>query len=120
MERKLRKRKTLAALATGAALVIAGGVAGGSSADPTATAAAVKKVSAGDNFFSPTKATIAVGDKVKWTNIGKVDHNVTFGTSGSGNFGSGETYVRKFNRAGKFPYTCTLHAGMSGKVKVGG
>jgi plastocyanin len=90
-------------------------------ADPQAQAAAVKKVSVGDNFFSPTKANVAPGDKVKWTNNGKVEHNVTFaGGSKSGNFGSGESYVKKFNRAGKFPYSCTIHAGMTGKVKVGG
>ena len=105
-------------LATGAALALAGVSAGGSSADPTATAAAPVKVGAGDNFFNPVKAKVAVGGKVKWTNIGKVDHNVSFGSNTSDNFGPGESYVKKFKRAGKFPYVCTLHAGMSGKVKV--
>src|SRR5688572_22707939 len=114
----LRSRKGLAVLATGAALAFAGVSAGGSSADPTATAAAPVKVNAGDNFFSPVKAKVAVGGKVKWTNIGKADHNVSFGSNTSDNFGPGESYVKKFNRAGKFPYVCTLHEGMSGKVKV--
>lgn len=118
MGTKGRSRKTLAALSAGAAIALAGGAATGSSADPIATAAAPVKVSAGDNFFSPVKAKVAVGGKVKWTNIGKVDHNVAFGNSVSDNFGPGETYVRKFNRTGKFPYVCTLHSGMSGKVKV--
>jgi len=30
----------------------------------------------------------------------------------------GESVVTKFNRTGKFPYSCTIHAGMTGKVKV--
>ena len=93
--------RRLAALATGAALTIAGGLAGGSSADPIATAAAPVKVSADDNFFSPVKAKVAVGGKVKWTNTGKADHNVTFGgNSGSGNFGPGEI-VRPEVQAGR-------------------
>jgi plastocyanin len=89
-------------------------------ADPQAQTAAVVKVSVGDNFFSPTKARVSTGDKVKWKNNGKVDHNVTFSGGGfrSGNFGPGESVKATFNRAGKFAYTCTLHAGMNGKVKV--
>ena len=94
---------------------------GSAGADPQAQTAAVKKVSVGDNFFSPVKAVIAPGDKVKWTNNGKVAHNVTFPNGfKSGNFSPGESVVAKFNRAGKFPYSCTLHPGMTGKVKVSG
>ncbi len=120
MNSKARKSgKALAALATGTALVFAG--VAHSSGSPVATVAAPAKVSADDNFFSPVKVTIAPGGKVKWTNDGKIDHNVTFsGGFASGNFGAGESVVKKFSRAGKFPYTCTLHAGMSGKVKVVG
>jgi plastocyanin len=107
---------SLIATAALVALAVAGAP---SSADPTATASAPVKVSAGDNFFAPVKAKVAVGGKVKWTNTGKVDHNVTFkGGFASGNFGPGGTAIRKFNKAGKFPYSCTLHAGMTGKVKV--
>ncbi len=98
------------------ALIGANSTAG---ADPQAQAAVVKKVSMGDNFFSPVKARVAPGDKVKWTNNGKVNHNVTFPNGfASGNLAPGESTVRKFNRAGKFPYSCTLHPGMNGKVKV--
>jgi plastocyanin len=92
---------------------------GGVAADPHAQAAAAAKVSIGDNFFSPTKATVGPGGKVKWTNDGKVEHNITFNGASSGNLRPGESFVKKFNRAGKFPYTCTIHPGMTGKVKVG-
>jgi plastocyanin len=91
---------------------------GGVAADPQAQAAGAVKVSIGDNFFSPVKARVGPGGKVKWTNDGKVTHNVTFGGGSSGNLGPGETFVKKFNRAGKFPYSCTIHPGMTGKVKV--
>jgi plastocyanin len=87
--------------------------------DPVAQAAAVTKVSMGDNFFAPVKAKVAPGGKVKWTNNGKVDHNVTFPNGfASGNLKPGESTVRKFTRAGKFPYSCTIHPGMDGKVRV--
>ena len=102
------------AIAVLAVAVAPGGVA----ADPQAHAAAAAKVSIGDNFFSPMKATVAPGGKVKWTNNGKVKHNVTFAGSSSGNLRPGESFVKKFSRAGKFPYNCTIHPGMSGKVKV--
>jgi plastocyanin len=91
---------------------------GGVAADPHAQAAAKVKVSIGDNFFSPVKARVSPSGKVKWTNDGKVEHNVTFKGVSSGNLGPGESFVKKFNRAGKFPYSCTIHPGMNGKVKV--
>jgi plastocyanin len=115
-----RTRRALAASGAGAAIaVLAIAVApGGVAADPHAHAAAAAKVSIGDNFFSPTKARIAPGGKVKWTNNGKVQHNVTFQGSSSGNLRPGESFVKRFNRPGKFLYHCTIHPGMTGKVKV--
>lgn len=74
----------------------------------------------GDNFFSPVKARVNRLGKVRWTNNGQVAHTVTFkGAYGySRTLGPGESVVKKFNRAGKFPYYCTLHPPMSGNVKV--
>ena len=103
-----------AAIAAVAVAVAPGGVA----ADPQAQAAGAVKVSIGDNFFSPVKAKVLPGGKVKWTNKGKATHNVTFGGSSSGNIRPGQSFVKRFNRAGKFLYTCTIHPGMTGKVKV--
>jgi plastocyanin len=118
----MKARKPISAIAGVAALSLLAVVAvapGSVAADPQAQAAAVTKVSVGDNFFDPVKAKVALGGKVKWTNNGKVDHNVTFsGGFASGNFGPGESVKTKFNRAGKFLYSCTIHAGMDGKVKV--
>jgi len=107
------------AAALGAVIALAIGGAS-SPADPSAGAAAAVKVSMGDNFFKPAKAKVRVGGKVRWTNNGQVQHNVTFGSGGfsSGNLAPGEGVARKFKRAGKFGYVCTLHAGMNGKVKV--
>jgi plastocyanin len=117
--KRTRRLPVLGACAAIGVLAIA--VAPGKvAADPQAHASGAVKVSIGDNFFSPVKATVTPGGKVKWTNDGKVDHNVTFKGGTSGNLAPGETFVKKFNRAGKFPYSCTIHPGMTGKVKVGG
>jgi plastocyanin len=114
----VKARVSFSVLLVVAALAVAVGP-GSVAADPQAQSAVVKKVSVGDNFFSPVKARVAPGDKVKWTNNGKVAHNVTFPNGfKSGNFGPGESTVAKFNRAGRFPYSCTIHPGMTGKVKV--
>jgi len=113
----MKVKSSLFGVAALGALAIA--VPGNVAADPQAQTAAVKKVSMGDNFFSPVKAVIAPGDKVKWTNNGKVTHNVTFPNGfASGNLAPGASVVKKFTRAGKFPYSCTIHPGMDGKVKV--
>jgi len=114
----MKVRMTALSAAGLTALALAGptGNAGG---DPQAQAAAAVKVSMGDNFFAPVKAKVARGGKVKWRNNGKVAHNVTFPNGfASGNVKPGESTGRKFTRAGRFPYTCTIHPGMNGKVKV--
>jgi plastocyanin len=118
--RPRRARRVLVLGACAAIGVLAVAVApGGVAADPQAQAAGAVKVSIGDNFFSPVKARVNPLGKVKWTNNGKVQHNVTFqGGGSSGNLGPGESFVKKFNRAGKFLYSCTIHPGMTGKVKV--
>jgi plastocyanin len=121
----MNARRLTSGIAGAATLSLLGAIAiapGSVAADPQAHAAVAAKVSVGDNFFSPTKARIAPGGKVKWTNNGKATHNVTFSGGGfrSGNFGPGESAVAKFTRAGKFSYTCTIHPGMTGKVKVVG
>jgi plastocyanin len=79
---------------------------------------AVHSVTAGDNFFEPTKVTIGAGEKVKWTNNGSSDHTVKFKGEKNEVIGPGETTSKRFKQTGRFPYKCTLHAGMDGKVVV--
>jgi plastocyanin len=122
---KVRSLGTARGRLGGAALLVAlvalslGGVAS-SPAHKGAHAAAAVKVSMGDNFFKPGKAKVRVGGKVRWTNNGQTQHNVTFGSGGfsSGNLAPGEGVARRFKRAGRFSYVCTLHTGMKGTVKV--
>lgn len=98
------------------ALVLVAVVMGGA----TVWAARAANVQAGDNFFSPRKVEIGKGQRVVWQNTGSVDHTVKFEGSKNKLFSPGETTARKFSDKGKYPYHCTIHAGMTGKVVVGG
>ena len=111
-----------AALAVGAALVLAGcgGDEGGGGAD-AAPVTGVTQVTAKDNRFTPAAIQVPAGTEVTWAfKDGFVPHDVV----GDG-FTSGEprrkgTFTHTFDRAGTFPYRCTLHDGMTGRVVVSG
>jgi plastocyanin len=115
----LKAKSTLISVAVLGIMSILGANAIAGAKEPVAQAAAPFKVRIGDNFFNPVKAKVRPGGKVKWTNNGKVEHNVTFPRGfKSGNLVPGDSAVAKFNRAGRFPYSCTIHSGMNGKVRV--
>ena len=70
--------------------------------------------------FIPDEITISTGETVSWVWEENVLHNVTSKDGDelkSGNEDSG-TYEHTFDEAGTYEYTCTLHAGMEGKVEV--
>jgi LPXTG-motif cell wall-anchored protein len=91
------------------------------SAPQGARAAATRTVAMRDNKFNPRNITIAVGDIVQWENQGKVEHNAIgdddkFRTP---TIGPGKTSQHTFSKAGKYPYFCSIHFGMKGKIQVG-
>jgi plastocyanin len=80
-------------------------------------------VSVGNNFFSPADTAVKVGGTGTWTwNSGGTTHTLTF-TSGPPPL-PGETVqamgtkVITFNTAGTYGYHCTIHAGMTGTLRV--
>ncbi len=84
-------------------------------------------VSVRDDFFSPKRATIRAGDRVKWTWREQGDHNVRFrrvpagaGRKPGERTKSSGTFSRRFTRRGTYRYVCTIHEdlGMTGSVKV--
>jgi len=82
--------------------------------------AATKTVDVTRAGFTPTKVTVDFGDTVTWTNKDPYPHNVT---STAGEFKSGDIapdakWQFQATRAGRFPYTCTLHPGMNGMLIV--
>lgn len=73
-----------------------------------------------DNLFDPNDVTVPVNGTVRWRNSGAAVHNST-GANGawaSANLSPGATFERTFTQAGTFNYSCTLHPGMNGVVRV--
>jgi plastocyanin len=85
-----------------------------------ASAQTTHDVTVGDNFFSPSNITIAVGDTVRWTNpAGGPSHNVT-GNGYQSVTASSFTFTHTFTQQGIENYQCTIHPGMQGSVTVQG
>jgi plastocyanin len=72
--------------------------------------------------FVPKELRVNPGTTVKWINDEKrTSHSVLF--TGEGGFESermfpGESWQRKFDKPGTYPYTCGPHPEMNGVVEV--
>ena len=118
-------------------LVLAGALlaACGSSSKPAAAPAptdlrgkSAVEIDAKSNQWTPNDIIVDVGTKVTWRNTDPILHNlkksadaVDFGgTFGTDSLSPGATYSFTFTNVGSFPYVCTIHAGMTGKIQVVG
>ena len=117
-----RRPPGLALLALAAVLVLAGcggDEGGGNAAADAAPVTGVTEVAAKANRFSPGAIQVPAGTAVTWRfEDGFVPHDV----KGDG-FASGEpkrkgSFTHTFDRPGTYPYRCTLHDGMDGRVVV--
>jgi plastocyanin len=76
-----------------------------------------------DNFsFGPATLTVPVGTSVTWTNRDDIPHTVV-STDDPKTFKSkvldtDEKFTYTFSKAGTFPYFCSIHPKMTGKVIV--
>ncbi|MDP9325734.1 MAG: cupredoxin domain-containing protein [Candidatus Dormibacteraeota bacterium] len=70
--------------------------------------------------FSPDSITVKVGDTVKWDFQDEVSHTATAddGSFDSGTKSKGDNFTFKFDKAGSFGYSCTIHPSMKGSVTV--
>ena len=89
-------------------------------------------VAISDYSYAPDSIVVARGSQITWSNGGAVSHTVTSdapgvfssptlagtGQDAYGNPTAGDAYSRTFSTAGAFPYHCTLHPSMTGKVIV--
>ncbi|MBK5288313.1 MAG: cupredoxin domain-containing protein, partial [Acidimicrobiia bacterium] len=84
-------------------------------------------IDAVDNNFKPQFVTVSAGTKVTFKNVGRNLHNVysvgdTFTSIATPDFGPDEQGSVTFDRAGDYPYYCTLHGtptrGMTGAIRV--
>jgi plastocyanin len=80
-----------------------------------------------EEFFVPDDVQIAVGSAVTWKNEDTAAHTVTSGTvqdntpTPDGSFDSGilnpgDSFPFVFDKAGEYPYYCTIHPWMTAKV----
>jgi plastocyanin len=84
---------------------------------PPAANAAVKI----DNFvFGPQTITVPVGATVTWTNADDIPHTSvsTEGVFKSKVLDTDEKFSYTFTKAGTYPYYCTIHPKMTGKIIV--
>ena len=107
-----------------AAIAIASTQAIGGSANLLAQAEAAKLPTAEvkiDNFsFGPALLTVAPGTKVTWTNRDDIPHTVVADdkTFKSKTLDTDETFSYTFDKPGTYPYFCSIHPHMTGKVVV--
>ena len=110
-----------AALALGAALVLAGcgGDKGGGGDDAVPPATGVSQVTARDNRFTPAAIQIPAGTEVTWIfKDGFVPHDVVADGFNSGKPRRKGTFAHTFDRPGTYAYRCSVHDGMTGRVVV--
>jgi plastocyanin len=97
-----------------------GGGGGGGGAD-AAPVTGVTEVAAKDNRFTPAAIQVPAGTEVTWRfEDGFVPHDVKADGFSSGDPQRKGTFTHTFDRAGTYPYRCTIHDGMTGRVVVTG
>jgi plastocyanin len=87
-------------------------------ADQPSAATAEVKI---DNFsFGPQTITVPVGATVTWTNRDDIPHTVvsTDGVFKSKVRDTDEKFSYTFTKVGTYPYFCSVHPKMTGKVVV--
>jgi plastocyanin len=117
------RRSVFMAALMAAVLVVLGGIIAesksfkASAQEKTASTAEVKI----DNFvFGPGVITVPVGTTVTWTNRDDIPHTVvsTEKVFKSKVLDTDEKFSYTFTKPGEYPYFCSIHPKMTGKVVV--
>jgi plastocyanin len=101
-----------------AVLLLLAGSSSVNANDQSSAAVAAVKI---DNFvFGPQTLTVSVGTTVTWTNSDDIPHTSvsTEGVFKSKVLDTDEQFSYTFTKAGTYPYYCTIHPKMTGKVVV--
>jgi plastocyanin len=105
---------------------------GNGSGGATVTAVSIvvgASVPSNGEFYDPENVESSVGSMVTWTNDDSIPHTVTSGVVennspkpdgkfDSGILENGDSFPFVFDAAGEYPYYCTVHPFMTGKVTV--
>jgi plastocyanin len=121
----VRRLPVLLGLVAAAAVLVVAGCGGddggGGDAAGAAPVTGVTQVAAKDNRFTPPAIQVPAGTTVTWTfKDGLVPHDVTGDGWRSGDPRRGGTFTHSFDQQGTYPYRCTVHDGMTGRVVVTG
>jgi plastocyanin len=116
----MRRRVCVASLAVAilAAVVLLGTGTFGFTAQAQQAPATEVKI---DNFsFGPATITVAAGTTVTWTNRDDIPHTVVADdkTFKSKVLDTDEKFSYTFSKPGTYPYFCSVHPKMTGKVVV--
>lgn len=70
--------------------------------------------------FNPSTITVSAGTTITWTNKDGIAHTVTSTTGAfdSQSISAGRDFRQLFSIAGTYPYYCTIHPSMTGRVIV--
>jgi plastocyanin len=73
-----------------------------------------------DFMFAPTTLTVAAGTQVTWVNKDDEPHTVVSdtGTFRSAAMDTNESFSFKFDKAGTYHFTCSIHPRMVGTIVV--
>jgi plastocyanin len=100
------------------ALFVSGSRSSTASAQQAQASSAEVKI---DNFsFGPAAITVAAGTTVTWTNRDDIPHTVVSDDKvfKSKVLDTDEKFSYTFTKAGTYPYFCSVHPKMTGKVVV--
>lgn len=116
----MRKRFQVTGFAASAMIALAMliGLSSGVTAQPPPPPTPEVKI---DNFsFSPATLTVAVGTTITWINRDDIPHKVvsTDDVFKSKVLDTDEKFSYTFSKAGTYPYFCSLHPKMTGKIVV--
>jgi plastocyanin len=117
----MRRLPTLLVPLALAAVVLAGcgGDGGGNGGADAASVTGVSEVAAKDNQFTPAAIEVPAGTTVTWEfEDGFVPHDVRGDGFASGDPKRSGSFTHTFDAPGSFPYRCTIHDGMTGRVVV--
>jgi plastocyanin len=123
MRRKIMRRSVFVASLMAMAVIGLGGIVGehmsfvARAQEKTASTAEVKI----DNFvFGPAAITVPVGTTVTWINRDDIPHTVvsTDKVFKSKVLDTDEKFSFTFTKPGEYPYFCSIHPKMTGKVVV--
>jgi plastocyanin len=87
---------------------------------PSSVGAATAEVNILFSDYRPSQLDVLPGETVTWTNVSLRTHTVTSDSDlfDSGEVAGGETFARRFDTVGTYPYHCIIHPSITGEVDV--